>query len=372
MPPKVLPKVVVNALHTTGGGGLVYLNNLLPLVAADARFELEILVSRASQPLVVAPPGVRVRVAPGWVRGRLATHVFAHVFVPVLARAWGARAVWCNANFVPLLAPKPIPTLHTTTRAGAAWPGFMWRVYWGLLRILTWLSIARAPVVFAVARHVLHEYPGSGAARKTYVAYPAVAAALPATQQPEKSTSTVVAVGDFYAQKNYPLLIQAFAHLRAELPTAQLRIIGRPVWPQVLAQVQAEIDKLGLANAVRITPGLPHAQLLAAVAEAHVLVNVSAAECFNMPLLEAMALGVPVVCGNDDFQAEVVGGAALTLDVHSGNVPAALAVALYGVLVNPATAALLRKNGLARAAGFSWASSAAVVQQGLAKALGLR
>jgi glycosyltransferase involved in cell wall biosynthesis len=365
-------KVLVNALHTTGGGGLVYLNNLLPLVAQGAPFEVEVLLSHTGENLVQAPPGVRVRVAPPWVRGTLATHVYEQFFLPFLARAWGASAVWCNANYAPLLTPKPIPTVHTTTRAGAAWPGFFWRVYWGALRVLTWLSIVRAPVVLSVARHVLKEYPGSGAARKTLVAYPAVASTLPAAKNPNNQPPTIVAVGDFYAQKNYPLLVQALAALRTQVPDATLHIIGRPVWPQVVAQVQTEVERLGLADAVRLTPGLPHAQLLAAVAQAQVVVNVSAAECFNMPLLEAMALGVPVVCGDDDFQAEVVGGAALTLNVRSGNVPAALAVALYGVLANPATAALLKKRGLTRASGFSWAATAAVVQQGLAKALGLR
>jgi alpha-1,3-rhamnosyl/mannosyltransferase len=70
-----------------------------------------------------------------------------------------------------------------------------------------------------------------------------------------------------------------------------------------------------------------------------------------MPVLEAMACGVPVVCSDRTSLPEVAGGAALLVDPED---PAALADALRRVLEDAALRADLVARGLRRAAEFSW------------------
>lgn len=364
------PVVLINAMRTSGGGGLVYLNCLLPYLVADTRFDWQILAHRAAGGKLVKPEGLRVRFGPSFAAtpaGFLMSHVWEQGVLPILARVWGVSLVWGNANYVPLLAPNPVPTLHTTMRASGMWRGFFWRIYWGVLKSLTWLGLWRARVAFAVARHVVAEYPYSGADRKVRVAPPAVDAAHVVAKPFD--FPTVVAVGDFYEQKNYPLLIRAFAVLRRRMPEARLVIIGRPVWPDVLQAVRNVIAEEKIGGVVEVVEGLPHAELMNTLAGAAALANTSRAECFNMPLLEAMAVGVPVVCGDYDFQREVVQDAALLVNLEYGDTASALAVALYGVLQNPVVAQALRQRGLARAVEFTWGRTAEVILNGLADAL---
>jgi glycosyltransferase involved in cell wall biosynthesis len=89
-----------------------------------------------------------------------------------------------------------------------------------------------------------------------------------------------------------------------------------------------------------------------------VLAVPSLAEGFGLPLLEAMAAGVPVV--HSDAPALVEVAACAGVAVPRGDA-GALAVALRGVLGSPARAAELVTLGRARVADFSWHTAAKAV-----------
>jgi glycosyltransferase involved in cell wall biosynthesis len=78
-------------------------------------------------------------------------------------------------------------------------------------------------------------------------------------------------------------------------------------------------------------------------------------EGFGLPVLEAMARGVPVACSDRASLPEVAGDAALLFDPAD---PAAIAAALDRLLHDPVEGARLRAAGPARAARFSWARAA--------------
>ena len=93
------------------------------------------------------------------------------------------------------------------------------------------------------------------------------------------------------------------------------------------------------------------ASLVALYRGADALVYHSLNEGFGLPLLEAMALGVPVVAAETSAIPEVAGEAAIL--VPPGDA-AALAEALRRVVEDEVLRERLRKEGLARAAAFSW------------------
>jgi len=120
-------------------------------------------------------------------------------------------------------------------------------------------------------------------------------------------------------------------------------------------------DPVGLASALGLAPGrvrvlgrVSDADLAVLLARATALVVPSRAEGFGLPLLEAMAVGLPVLTSTAPALLEVAGGAALA----SGLLPATLSASLAEVVGDPALRARLRVDGPRRAACYTWDGAA--------------
>ncbi len=109
-----------------------------------------------------------------------------------------------------------------------------------------------------------------------------------------------------------------------------------------------------------MTGRLDDLDLAAVLAGATALAAPSRAEGFGLPVLEAMAAGVPVVCSDAPALVELAAGAALVVPRDD---EAALADALGQVLGDDAAAAGLAAAGRVRASEFSWAVAADAVWQ---------
>ncbi|HEX2859800.1 MAG TPA: glycosyltransferase [Alphaproteobacteria bacterium] len=358
-------KILLNALHTTTGGGLIYLQNILPYIAEDKRFNFTLLVPPAGLKKLEVPKNVTVWQAPAL--GFAAGHLWEQLVLPFAAR--GYDAMWCNANYVPLLARGAIPTIHTTPRAAAQAQSFGMKLYWWGVTWLTRLSIWRAPAVLGVTTQVMRDFTPN--LRKARVA---PAGAPQVKGKTTKVPRLVVAVGDYYPQKNYPELLRALKLLHRQVPGVRLEIIGRPVDPTVAKLVKHHIGALGLHKTVKETGPLPHDRLLKRLAQAQVFVTLSKAEAFNMPVLEALAVGTPVVAGESAvLRDEIAGTAAVYVPLDGGgDVAQAVATALHGVLLNPGLAATLVRAGRKQAAKFGWEKTARTITHTLADVLASR
>jgi glycosyltransferase involved in cell wall biosynthesis len=111
----------------------------------------------------------------------------------------------------------------------------------------------------------------------------------------------------------------------------------------------------GVAEDVRLLGGLSTAELDALYGLADCLVLPTLHEGFGLPVLEAMARSLPVVCSDIPALREVAGDATLYFDPR---VPRQVAAAIARVLDDPGLASGLRERGRSRAAGFSWTAAA--------------
>jgi len=162
----------------------------------------------------------------------------------------------------------------------------------------------------------------------------------------------VLHVGSSLFYKNVEGILRALARLRQEMPAlCRLLKVGQPL----TADQRALAESLGLAEAVREWADVNQERLLAAYQLADVLCFPSYYEGFGLPLIEAMACGLPVVTSNVSAPPEVVGDAALT--VPPGD-PEAIAEALHRVLTEDSLREELRQRGWARAGQFTWERTA--------------
>lgn len=152
-------------------------------------------------------------------------------------------------------------------------------------------------------------------------------------------------------RKGLDVLLDALA--RPGAPDVPLLVVGQPGWGGV--DVAATAAGRGLAERVRLLGRLPDADLAVVLSRATALVAPSRAEGFGLPVLEAMAAGVPVVSSDAPALVEVGGGATVTVPVGDDG---ALADALAEVVASEPLRARLVEAGLRRAQDFSWAGAA--------------
>ncbi len=131
-------------------------------------------------------------------------------------------------------------------------------------------------------------------------------------------------------------------------------------------ELRARADTLGVADDVRFPAWVSTPDLEGLWSIAHAFVFPSLYEGFGLPVLEAMARGIPVACSNTSSLPEVAGDAALLFDPHD---EAAIATALQRLLGDHVLAADLRTRGLERVREFTWERTARLTLESYTRAL---
>ncbi len=178
----------------------------------------------------------------------------------------------------------------------------------------------------------------------------------------------ILHIGTIEPRKNLTALVRAFRELvdnEPELRDVELFLAGSAGWKT--DEAMDEIRKTQ-CEGYRIT-------LLGRVTEEEKWKLLAGAAClafptfyegFGLPVLEAMAAGVPVVCSNTSSLPEVAGEAALYADPKDLG---AWTRQLGEVLKNKKTADELREKGLLRAKEFTWEAAAAATAKAYREAL---
>ncbi len=239
----------------------------------------------------------------------------------------------------------------------------------GYLQIITPAGLRRARAVFAVSettRREIGEIFGSHLLPKVHVTPNGMGARPERTFDAAASRDRILYVGTDRPHKNLARVIEAYGlarRLRPDLP--RLEIVGGLRTPDLLKEA---MRRAGVEEHVVLRGHVSEGELETCYARAELLVFPSLAEGFGLPILEAMVRGVPVVTSNISACAEVAGGAALTVDPFDSR---AIAEATVRVLRDPELRASLVRDGLARAASFTWPRTAALTLEVLRDCLGL-
>jgi glycosyltransferase involved in cell wall biosynthesis len=110
-----------------------------------------------------------------------------------------------------------------------------------------------------------------------------------------------------HPHKNLDRLVDAFARFRLLRPEFRLIITG------VRGFAAQKLEKV-TGDAVDLAGWIPRANLYDLFRRAHAFVYPSAFEGFGMPVIEAMAAGIPLVCSDIEPLRTLTGDAALRLD----------------------------------------------------------
>jgi glycosyltransferase involved in cell wall biosynthesis len=164
--------------------------------------------------------------------------------------------------------------------------------------------------------------------------------------------------------KNLPRLLEAVASLDPE----RRPLLVLPGYPtEHEAELREQARTLGIDGDVRFLGWLGPGELEGLYAVASAFVMPSLYEGFGLPVLEAMARGVPVACADRSSLPEVAGDAALLFNPE--NVPE-MARCIDKLLHDRGTAERLHEAGPRQAAKFSWRRSAEQTLVSYGRALG--
>lgn len=314
------------------------------------------------------------------------------VVVPVSARS---RVQWVLGEQLllpPLAARLGIDLLHSLASTAPAWGSFarvvtihdliyrtLPEAHPGLralgMRALVPLAAHRSRRVIADSRstahdihahlHIPHERIdvielGVGATRQ--------ADAMPEAELRERlgagGRPILLSVSAKLVHKNLARLLEAIA----SLPGAERPLLVLPGYPTPHeTELRRQAERLGAGDDVRFLGWVSRAELEGLYNAATACVFPTLAEGFGLPVLEAMARGVPVACSDIPVLHEVAGEDALFFDPHSVD---AITSAVRRLLNDHALVARLRAAGPGHAARFSWRRAAIQTLASYARAVG--
>lgn len=164
----------------------------------------------------------------------------------------------------------------------------------------------------------------------------------------------ILMVSTIQPNKNVVRLLKAFDFLRrAECKGWQLVLAGQRGW--LTDPIFNRADAMAFGDDLIVTGFVEEAALPTLYRHAGVFVLPSLMEGFGIPVIEAMACGVPVVISKSGALPEIAGDAGVLVDPYSWE---DIARGIYEVAVNSALRDRLVAMGKARAVRFRWEQTA--------------
>ena len=164
-------------------------------------------------------------------------------------------------------------------------------------------------------------------------------------------TPYLLYVGAIQPRKNLIALVDAFVKLKESgaYPALKLVLAGAPAWKA--EETLEAIEASAYSKEIILTGGVDFSDLMKFYQCAEIFIFPSLYEGFGIPILEAFASRVPVICANNSSLPEVAGEAALYF--KSGDT-GDLSEKIIKILENDSEKKRLIENGLVQLRKFSW------------------
>lgn len=362
-------RIGINALYLLPGkvgGSETYIRNLvksLSRLAGDNTYY--IFLNKESEAIFDFPSaGMHVVVCPIRAQNRPLRILWEQFILPFQVRRHNIDVLLSAGMTAPFFRPaRSYVVIYDLQHVNQ--PRNFSMVHLLFLRAIIYLSAKTADGVITISEHVKNDIvkhyniePGKIVVSHLGVNHdvflPARSGTIPAVRTkynlPERYILYSAAL---LPHKNHERLLQAFKEIQGEFPGRKLVLTG--AWESGYAKTASVISKLGLEQDVLMLGWLPFEDIPLIYRGAELFVYPTLHEGFGLPILEAMACGVPVVCSRLEPLIEVAGDAAFFVDPcdHSD-----IARGLLTILKDDAGRAKLIEKGLLRAREFTWEKTA--------------
>jgi glycosyltransferase involved in cell wall biosynthesis len=293
--------------------------------------------------------------------------LWKQVILPVKAMLNKCDYLLCTDNFVPLLhlGYQTVPVFHDAFFfENPEHYGKLWLKLYHLTAIPAAKRSAFIVTPSMYARQQIHRYSHIPL-EKLEVIYegPKTLDRMPDNQVLEQfkllTGNYILHVGSMFKRKNIPLLIQAFAELKMQIPTSVKLVLAGPSsaskdsndFELILEAIAAH----HLQDEVILTGYLSDNQLASMYANALMYIFPSVNEGFGIPVLEAFSYNLPVLVADNTCLPEVGADAVLTFNPFDAK---DISQKMKMVIDDEELRNNLRHRGQLRLANFSWKKSA--------------
>jgi glycosyltransferase involved in cell wall biosynthesis len=332
-PPAAVRELWVHALAAKAGGGVTYLRAFVPELMAqlDGRGIRLVLLAPDALGWLERPEWVRVVGLPRVAGSALARMVFDQVVLPAWLKARRGAVLFCSGNVAPVL--KAAPTAVLIRNAIYFEPEFLRREGWRRrLRLRLQGQLIRRGAAGARAHYPsrymrsLLERDRSGRVPEGRVNYYGIASAFlegPALREASARRDgpyRYLFVMNYTLQKNLTLVLEALTRAKAERLPVEVTVTSTlERGPRACADHDRRLiaeGRLVESGHLRLAGPQHGADLVALYRASDACLMPSFCESFAHPLVEAMALGLPLLCADRPYAHEICGEDAVYFDPH--------------------------------------------------------
>src|SRR5882672_2022294 len=371
-------RLFIHALGASAGGGLTYLRNLIPQLAARNDLQVKLLAGEAACATIPHASNVEM-MASGVIEGQgtLARFWWEQSEIPRLIRKTGADVLLSTGNFAIWNSPAPqILLSRNSLYTSADFSRDLRRrgeyLLWADTRVKGFLarhSIRRAQMTVAPSEafaRELRDWSGHEVAALHHgfdcEFFLRNETALSSTTleklQQIEGAKRLLFVSHYNYYRNFETPLRAVALLKRRSPSRKIRLLltcelarGKNPGNYRTDEASTLLHDLQIEEEVVQLGAIPYPQLHQVYRSCDLYVTPAYTETFAHPLVEAMACGLPIVASDLAVHREITNGSALFFEKFS---PASLADQVGQLLDSPSLQGELRQKGLQRSADFSW------------------
>jgi len=337
----------------------VVIRNLVANMAADSRgHELYFFLNKKHRHLPFPFEGNNIHRIDVWAGNNMLSNFF---LLPILGKRLGLDGILYQ-NFGSMFGPPRWLYIHDVLFLEyPAFFSFTERLYLSLIPFLARFSSR----IITITRHEQERMQrfSVGAGKKiTFFHHGRELDFKPALEQTPAQLKRIrekyqlpeeylLYTGRINARKNLLILLEAFEECGLKIPMV---FVGSKDWKNEPG-LEEKIQKLSAEGRLILTGKVPFEDLPLIMCQATVFCFISRAEGFGLPVLEAMASGVPVITSENSAMAEVCGEAAMLVNPNSSE---SVQIAMRHFFENPELGKKMSDAGIRKSKEYDWKKTA--------------